>query len=50
MKLKGPIDPPNEIDKKESRRKLDAFLVDNEELEALNARLARFNLFRVLNI
>ena len=31
-------------------RKLDAFLVDNEELEALNARLARFNLFRVLNI
>lgn len=29
---------------------LDAFLVDNEDLETLNARLAAFNLFRVLRI
>jgi len=34
----------------EQQRKLDAFLVDNSELEALNARLAAFNLFRVLRI
>ncbi len=34
----------------ESQRRLDAFLVDNEELEALKARLARFNLFNVLKI
>jgi len=39
-----------EVDPKESRRKLDAFLVDNQELEAINARLAQFNLFRVLRI
>ena len=32
------------------QRRLDAFLVDNQELESLTARLARFNLFRVLNI
>ncbi|MFQ5502375.1 MAG: PD-(D/E)XK nuclease family protein [Phycisphaerae bacterium] len=33
-----------------ARRKLDAFLVDNNELEALNGRLARFNSFRILRI
>ncbi len=38
------------VDQKVARRKLDAFLVDNQELEALNARLAQFNLFRVLSI
>jgi len=32
------------------QRLLDAFLVDNRELETLNARLAAFNLFRVLRI
>lgn len=32
------------------RRILDAFLVDNNELEELDARLAGFNLFRVLRI
>ena len=31
-----------------ARRQLDAFLVDNDELEALSARLAKFNLLRVL--
>lgn len=34
----------------EHQRLLDAFLVDNEELEALNARLAAFNMFHVLRI
>ena len=34
----------------EKQRKLDAFLVDNPELEALNARLAAFNMFRVLRV
>ena len=34
----------------DKQRLLDAFLVDNQELEALNARLAGFNLFRVLRI
>lgn len=34
----------------QKQRQLDAFLVDNRELEALNARLANFNLFRVLRI
>lgn len=34
----------------ELRRKIDAFLVDNQELETLSARLSTFNLFRVLNI
>jgi hypothetical protein len=33
-----------------SRKKLDAFLVDNPELETLHARLAAFNVFRVLGI
>lgn len=32
------------------RRLLDAFLVDNQELELLNARLSAFNLFNVLRI
>lgn len=32
------------------QRQLDAFLVDNRELELLDARLARFNLFNVLKI
>ncbi|MEE9293848.1 MAG: PD-(D/E)XK nuclease family protein [Phycisphaerae bacterium] len=32
------------------QRRLDAFLVDNQELESLSARLARFNLFGVLKI
>jgi hypothetical protein len=32
------------------RRKLDAFLVDNPELEALNSRLGGFNIFRVLRV
>lgn len=40
----------DEIDVVASQRQLDAFLVDNDELEALNARLARFNLFRTLRI
>jgi hypothetical protein len=31
-----------------TERLLDAFLVDNRELELLNARLARFNMFNVL--
>jgi|GEM_PF-637007 len=38
------------LDTTEQQRKLDAFLVDNHELEALNARLATFNLFQVLRI
>jgi len=38
------------IDKVEARRKLDSFLVDNPELETLNAKLAQFNLFRILKI
>ena len=37
-------------DNEVAARKLDAFLVENRELEQLNARLASFNLFRVLNI
>jgi len=32
------------------RKRLDEFLVDNQELEALTARLETFNLFRVLRI
>ncbi|HUU83032.1 MAG TPA: PD-(D/E)XK nuclease family protein [Phycisphaerae bacterium] len=40
----------SDIDVVPARRHLDAFLVDNEELETLNARLASFNLFRVLRI
>lgn len=50
MASKDPESSLPETDPKESRRKLDAFLVDNQELEALNARLAQFNLFRVLRI
>lgn len=34
----------------EAQSALDSFLVDNAELEALNARLARFNLFDVLRV
>ncbi len=37
-------------DRAEARRKLDAFLVDNDELEALGGRLAQFNSFRILRI
>jgi len=37
-------------DTADQQRKLDSFLVDNHELEALNARLATFNLFQVLRI
>lgn len=48
MASKGPGSTFPKTDTKESRRKLDAFLVDNQELEALNARLAQFNLFRIL--
>ncbi|NQT16162.1 MAG: PD-(D/E)XK nuclease family protein [Planctomycetes bacterium] len=33
-----------------AQRALDAFLVDNQELERLNARLSAFNLFNVLRI
>lgn len=40
----------HESDAADTRRKLDTFLVDNQELETLNARLASFNLFRVLRI
>jgi len=50
MTSKGSNHPLNVTDTKELRRHLDAFLVDNLELEALNARLAQFNLFRVLKI
>jgi hypothetical protein len=35
-----PSDLPQEGPSKEARRKLDSFLVENQELEALNARLA----------
>ena len=38
------------IDIAAAERQLDAFLVDNDDLEALNARLAKFNLFRTLRI
>jgi len=38
------------MDPVQAQRKLDGFLVDNQDLEALNARLASFNLFRVLRI
>jgi len=50
MASKEPEILPDWVDIKESRRHLDAFLVDNLELESLNARLAQFNLFRVLKI
>ncbi len=43
----GELEP---LDTLVSRRLLDAFLVDNDELEALNARLGKFNLFRVLRV
>ena len=33
-----------------AQRHLDAFLVDNQELEQLNARLSAFNLFNILRI
>ena len=33
-----------------AQRALDAFLVDNQELEQLTARLSAFNLFNVLRI
>jgi len=38
------------LDPNEARRCLDAFLVDNEDLESLTATLNRFNIFRVLKI
>ena len=38
------------VDAAEQQGKLDAFLVDNPELEELNARLGTFNIFRVLRI
>lgn len=34
----------------DDKRKIDAFLVDNQELESLSARLATFNLFHTLRI
>ena len=43
-----PETEPDGVDAAKLRRQLDAFLVDNDELEALNARLGKFNLFRVL--
>jgi len=39
-----------QLDCEKARRRLDSFLVDNDELEALNGRLARFNSFRILRI
>ncbi len=47
MSRENSSEPPA-VDVGIARRKLDAFLVDNDELEALNARLCQFNLFRVL--
>jgi len=38
------------IDINESKKLLDRLLVDNSELEELNAKLAEFNIFNVLNI
>lgn len=38
------------LDTTTARRALDAFLVDNQELEQLNARLSASNLFNVLRI
>ena len=38
------------LDVAAAQRHLDAFLVENQELESLNARLASFNLFRVLRV
>jgi len=35
---------------KQTQQCLDAFLVDNHELEALDARLKRFNIFDVLKV
>lgn len=40
----------HDSDTTKKMRQLDAFLVDNRELEALNARLASFNMFRVLRV
>ena len=39
-----------DLDSTVAQRLLDAFLVDNQELELLNARLSAFNLFSVLRI
>ena len=39
-----------EIDLAASLRALDAFLVDNPELEELDARLSTFNLFNILRV
>ncbi len=39
-----------DIDLAAAQQALDAFLVDNQELEQINARLAAFNLFKVLRI
>lgn len=44
------METDNTSDLQEKQRQLDSFLVDNQELESLNARLATFNLFRVLRI
>ena len=40
----------HDSDTTDKMHQLDAFLVDNRELEALNARLASFNMFRVLRV
>ena len=40
----------HDSDTTEKMHQLDAFLVDNRELEALNARLGSFNIFRVLRV
>ncbi len=39
-----------DIDTGDAQRQLDAFLVDNRELEQLHARLSAFNLFSILRI
>jgi len=41
---------PKELATKDAKKLLDRFLVENAELEGLNAKLAEFNIFNVLNI
>lgn len=44
------MNPSHDPDTTDKMHQLDAFLVDNRELEALNARLGSFNIFRVLRV
>lgn len=41
---------PKELATKDAKKLLDRFLVENDALEELNAKLAEFNIFNVLNI